>query len=127
MGDPMLSLALLLALQARPASSSAKEAEIVRWIQGHSIETQEKVVAPAPAGDGVDAPFLKPVRAYAAKGKATEPKRGALTEKKAASPEGSFPLGKELPFPLRHEYVFGTGLIRPVERPSAKAAAAAPA
>lgn len=98
--------------QSKPAANGIEK--WMEWFDHQSptlrakiVEHTKKIVA------ANETPWLASVRALATRAAAVKP-RAVVTQSKN-SPEGSFPLSGELPFPLFREYVFGARTIRNVE------------
>ncbi|MFN0204841.1 MAG: hypothetical protein ACKVS6_00840 [Planctomycetota bacterium] len=67
-----------------------------------------------------DDPYLAGIRSYATLAASHKPKELKFQSK--ISPDGSFPIAKELPFPMIKEYIFGARIIRPVDSVKGKEA-----
>lgn len=102
--------------QAAPANLNDPKLadEAIAWFSHQSPTAQRKIldaVAKDPALDAV--PWIASTRALAAEAAAAKPR--AFQTQSKVSPDGSFPLSEELPFPFRKEYVFGARTIRPID------------
>lgn len=102
--------------------------ELVHWFEGKSPSQQKQVLATL---DGVALemgdPYLQSLRTFAERAKSAPLSRKGFQETQKISPDGSFPLRAELPFPLRIEYVFGAAILRKLESPGAVAQKLSPA
>ncbi|MBL8695153.1 MAG: hypothetical protein JNJ88_13745 [Planctomycetes bacterium] len=91
-------------------------AELVHWFEGKPPTQQKQVLATL---DGVALemgdPYLQSLRAFAERAKSAPLARRGFQETQKVSPDGSFPLRAELPFPLRIEYVYGAAILRKLE------------
>ncbi|MBI3817290.1 MAG: hypothetical protein HY286_01260 [Planctomycetes bacterium] len=98
-----------------PGQDDAKLAEeAVAWFEKQPASIQNKILDAIVKDPSASAtPWLASVRAVATRGAAQKMKEFKIQSKN--SPDGSFPLAGELPFPLRKEYIFGARTIRPTD------------
>lgn len=96
------------------SDSKLQKKKATEWFAHQPAPVQNKILrnvrdAVAKSGD----PFLASTRDFVVA--ASAQKRIEYKTQQKISPDGSFPLGRELPFPLFKEYVFGARTVRDVE------------